>query len=317
MRIAAESCFRNASRNPAKRYPPSDDPRCRQDGLFPKLRPKFSIDLPSKVFTIGSCFARNIEEALLEYDIDMPTRKFAAPASEWPGRPNGLLNEYNPGSILQRVQSAIKGLEFSEDTIVPTGQGTVDLLLPGAGKPTTLERARQRREEIASVYQELCHCDCIIITLGLVEAWWDKTANCFLNQMPSIRLIKAFPHRFDFVRLGVPDVQMMLRTTVELLLSQGVNKILLTVSPVPLLATFTPTDGIIANSLSKSVLRVCADDLQQRYEQVDYFPSFEIVNSGGLASFEDDNRHVNNALVRQITHYMLESYLTPSSQSPG
>jgi hypothetical protein len=84
----------------------------------------------------------------------------------------------------------------------------------------------------------------------------------------------------------------MLDEAIGALIEAGTDKILLTVSPVPLTKTFTNEDAVVANSYSKSVLRVCAQELKERHPEVDYFPSFEIVSSCGLDSFKEDNIHV-------------------------
>jgi hypothetical protein len=83
---------------------------------------------------------------------------------------------------------------------------------------------------------------------------------------------------------------------------------ILTVSPVPLHTTFMPEDCVIANEYSKTVLRVCAEELARKYANVDYFPSYEIVRSGGLANFHKDNVHVKPEVVSLVTSYMLSIY---------
>jgi hypothetical protein len=64
----------------------------------------------------------------------------------------------------------------------------------------------------------------------------------------------------------------------------------------------------VANSYSKAVLRVCAHRLATDLPEVDYFPSYEMVMSRGLANFSNDNVHVQDEFVREIVDTMLESY---------
>ena len=67
-------------------------------------------------------------------------------------------------------------------------------------------------------------------------------------------------------------------------------KMLATVSPVPLQATFRPEDVMTANAYSKAVQRAALEAFVLRHNNVDYFPSFETVTltdrrkSGSLAS---------------------------------
>ena len=56
-------------------------------------------------------------------------------------------------------------------------------------------------------------------------------------------------------------------------------KFVLTVSPVPLTATATEHNVVVASSYSKAVLRAVAGDLAARHDWVDYFPSYEIISS--------------------------------------
>ena len=53
--------------------------------------------------------------------------------------------------------------------------------------------------------------------------------------------------------------------------------ILLTVSPVPLVATASGDHVLVATQYSKSVLRAVAGDMARSHAQVDYFPSYEII----------------------------------------
>ncbi|QIN84019.1 hypothetical protein GBA63_16230 [Rubrobacter tropicus] len=308
MKLDALEALKVTRSNANKRFPNEEDPRFVGDLLFPSLKPKFLLNAPARVFTIGSCFARNIELALADHDgIELPTSAFSVPESEWEFRPNGLLNEYNPGTISQRILSAVGSEDEPEETIVKTRDGFIDLLLPG-GSPVTFERAVERRSEIRGIYESLVSSDLVIITLGLVEAWFDEEIELFLNRMPTRQDLRSQPDRYSFHRLGVSDALPLLDRAFGGLVEAGVERVLLTVSPVPLGTTFSGGDVVVANSFSKSVLRVCAEELSQKYPQVDYFPSYEMVSSGGLGAFNPDNIHVRDAVVRRVTGHMLDAY---------
>jgi len=290
-----------------RKFPKDCDPRAFDGLLFPIFKPKFPMHFEgSLVFTIGSCFARNIEEALQPYGVDLPTMDFTVPEAEYQYRTNGLLNEYNPGTMNQRILFALNGKDYPTETIVPAGDLYVDLLLHG-GEPVTFERAIARRKEIAAVYEKLSSADLVVITLGMIEVWFDKETGLYLNQMPPSHFAEAQPDRFEFKRLDVFDCMRLLEEAC-LALTQAGLKILLTVSPVPLQTTFSGRDCIVANEFSKSVLRVVAERLASR-QKIDYFPSYEIVRSGGLGSFVTDHIHVKPRVVEQVTGYMLSAYL--------
>jgi hypothetical protein len=233
---------------------------------------------------------------------------FSVDKAEWPFRPNGILNEFNPGTISQRIHSALSGKTSPQGTIVESHGGFIDLLLPSAGLPVARQRAIERRTEIDAVYSNLVSSDLVIITLGLVEAWFDNDNDVFLNRMPDTTLLEKYPDQYSFRRLDVRESFSLLDKALQGLISSGIDKILLTVSPVPLQTTFTGDDAVVANSYSKSTLRVCADMLVKKFSQVDYYPSLELVYSGGLAVLEEDNVHVKSGVVRFATNHMISAY---------
>lgn len=80
-------------------------------------------------------------------------------------------------------------------------------------------------------------------------------------------------------------------------------KWILTVSPVPLAATHTSQHVLVANTISKSTLRLVAQYAANKFSNVFYFPSYEIVD--GLKQqgsyFSSNARDVEN---RGVGHAM-------------
>src|SRR5207249_9460112 len=86
--------------------------------------------------------------------------------------------------------------------------------------------------------------------------------------------------------------------------------ILVTVSPVPLMNTFSTMDIVVANTWAKSLLRALAQEWASAHHNVDYFPSYEIVqNSDRATVWEHDRRHVKGAGVQHIMDLFLRNYL--------
>lgn len=278
-------------------------------GIFPRITPRFKFQPNSKVFTIGSCFAREVESVLLDCDFAVPVAGFQIEEGELAFPGPHLLNEYNAGTIVQRLQAAAGTFDHGERGIELTDKGAIDLFLHLGSSPVTLERLRRRRREIGELYKELVRSDVVVITLGLVESWYDRVDNCHLNRAPSQRYVRAEPDRFEFQRMDLEDVYDRITTAIDTLTAIGLKQVILTVSPVPLEATFMPDSCPIANGYSKSVLRVCAELVSKRYEHVTYFPSFEIANSFGTAGFLDDNIHVQPWVVHHIMHYLIHNFV--------
>src|SRR4051812_36963284 len=122
MTFAFAEAFDNLHANKAWRdFPKGGDARHVDGLLWPKCTPSFGIDplLKPAIFTIGSCFARNIENALAPLGFELPTWQFVTPQHELAGRgPHGMLNEFNPGSISQRILYALADRDFDQRTLV-------------------------------------------------------------------------------------------------------------------------------------------------------------------------------------------------------
>lgn len=295
-------------------FPANPSDRCQDGALWPHWRPKFDLGLaPGRtVFTIGSCFARNIEDVLVERGVHVPVADYQErefdPTDE---RTNVSMNEYNPASIAQRIQVALDGGRLDDRTIVPVRGGMFDMTLSSPLKaPLALHLARRAR--IDGIYAHLARADLVILTLGYVEAWFDRLTQTWLNQMPPPAAGAAEPDRYTFHRLDVAQSLAHLAPGIDRLGALG-RRIVLTVSPVPLQSTFTGQDCVIANDYSKAVLRVVAEALCER-PFVDYFPSFEIVRSMGLSGFDADNVHVRRDLVERITGLMAAQESPPPAR---
>jgi hypothetical protein len=306
---AGERAFKKALSNRQRNYPGRDDARSLGQMILPSFEPGFRVPAGASVFTIGSCFARNVERALLARGIDVPTAGFSAPHDEAPGQPNRILNQYNPATMLQCVRAAGQPADAAGLYEPPSGEGVIDPLLATGTRAVTHERALERRKEINDLYAEgLAASDVVVVTLGLIETWFDQEAGLALNEAPLLRACKAESGRWMFHRLEVDEVREMVAALLDAL-EAGRRNIVLTVSPVPLQVTFAGGDAVTANAYSKAVLRVVAEELSRSVPGVDYFPSFEAVTSAGLAAYGEDQVHVRSAVVDRIVGAMTAAYV--------
>ena len=166
--------------------------------------------------------------------------------------------------------------------------------------------ARTKREHRAN-------CRAVIITLGLVEVWRDARANVFINNTPIQALLGAQPNRYEFHVTSFAENWSNLEAIHAVLSRYGHPdvRIVVTVSPVPLTATFSTTDVVTANTYSKSLLRAIAHEWAAAHENVDYFPSYEIVQNSDRASvWQPDLTHVKGPGLRHIIDLFLQSYLS-------
>ena len=88
-------------------------------------------------------------------------------------------------------------------------------------------------------------------------------------------------------------------------------RVILTVSPVPLNVTFSGFDITQANTLSKATLRTVAQEIADRDDMIDYFPSYEMVMlSDPEIAWYPDYRHVRVEMVKRIMKVFIDNYFT-------
>jgi hypothetical protein len=283
---AVERMMRNgASRWPGRGARNRLEPEC-----WPEMNPSFHLYPGSTVFTIGSCFARNVERHLEALGFEVPMRKFLAEnATLQPLNDYELVTKYTPPSIYQELAWTKRIRD--RDGIVTDEDIEPFLLDLGNGRFIDLQRRYQRefgasREEVLAlrrilygVFEKAFDCDAVIVTLGLIECWLDTKTGQYVEFSDNLTQ-HADKDRFVFRRLTFQEAYDFTRNSIDLLGADGKRSVLLTASPVPIMRTFTGDDVIIANTYSKSVLRAVAGQIAEEYPNVDYLPGGHAYKAG-------------------------------------
>lgn len=265
--------------------------------------PRFSLSRDARIFTIGSCFAREIEEALVAQQFNVLTRSGRF------GYSHGYLNRYNTYAMMQEIELAIGSRQFDQRSIAQLGDsGFTDLT--SYGRFETEAEALELRRQTTALFRGLAEADFVIITAGLSEVWYDRAFDCYTNIAPSAAALR-YPDRFEFRLLGFRDNAEALRRLVQQIRTLRPDcNILMTVSPVPLNATFVDRDVLISNTYSKACLRAATEEIYWTHPYVDYFPSFEMVTlSDPELVWETDRRHVRRDFVTRITAEFIRRYV--------
>lgn len=282
-------------------------------------QPGFELDMASRFFCLGSCFARNIEEHLIYRGADVLSKRVVSPAEEWPWRVNGFMNKFTTQSMLQELRWLETPPADPKDFLVETTRGWRDLQLAPELVASPLERALERRRYLAEDYfPRLRQADVVLMTLGLNEVWYDRTLGVHLNAPPSPWTVRREPGRYAVDVTDVGDnVAALEEIRARLKALNPEMKIILTVSPVPMGATFSGRDVAVANTLSKSTLRAAADAFQMAHADVDYFPSYEIVTlSAREHAYAADCLHVADQIVSHVMATFLSLYCKSAPQAP-
>lgn len=289
---------------------------------LPRLSPSFSIGKDDLVFTIGSCFARNIEQHLVIEGFNVAVSQFEKLCDDEGVKIKSVtLNKFVAQSILNELQWALEpDHEFPWGSIVEVRNGRfLDMQLAAGLMPTAKETMLAMRRAVLNYMKMIKDAKVIIITLGLAEAWFDKEYGIYMNTMPLKATVDRYPDRFEFHLLEYNELVASLREIVKLLEKHGHPdfRVLLTVSPVALGSTFTKNDAFVANTYSKAVQRAAAEQICLENERVDYLPSYESVTlSERPVAWREDGAHVSDDAVRLNVLRMQRAYLERSDLDP-
>jgi GSCFA family len=313
---------------------PDDSPgryafqRLRRTWFTPQVDPKFKLRRDDKFYAIGSCFARGLEHSLAKHNIGVES---AAPefTKLQPAKTGvsalGFTNKYNTYSILNELRWALDpNAAFPLESIVQLTKTTwYDPHTNPTLNFTGLNETLERRALMQTITKRIRNCRAVIVTLGLAEVWRDAQADVFVNCTPlavaytlkpsaAPSLFRLEPDRYEFHLTGFAENWDNLEAIHALLNQYGHPdvRIVVTVSPVPLMNTFSTMDIVVANTWAKSLLRAVAQEWAGAHPNVDYFPSYEIVqNSDRAAAWERDLRHVTSAGAQHIMELFLQKYL--------
>ena len=279
------------------------------DGSYPfSPEPGLVITPSTPIASMGSCFAREIKAVLIQEGFSYITEETHHPASKhasaaWERLYNTFsmrqifeytFEEWMPdlrwwqSPVSRRVQDPYRRIIMYDDI----EQAEADFKSHRACSRRALERA-----------------GVLILTLGLTEIWQDSVdgmviclpSGPYVNEGGDMR---RYGFRVSRFQENLDNLERIHGIMAE---HNSACRIIVTVSPVHLWATFrTDLDVIAASCNSKSTLRAAADEFAARHENVFYFPAFEMATIYrpllGQPIFAEgrENFHVNQETVDHI-----------------
>lgn len=145
--------------------------------------------------------------------------------------------------------------------------------------------------------------DVFVFALGLTEAWVSAPDGAVFPACPGTIAGTFDLQRHVFRNFHAREVAQDLEELIDLLREvQPRIRVVLTVSPVPLVATATEQHVLVATTCSKSVLRVAAGEVAQAKPDVTYFPAYEIVTGpqAPFDFFETDRREPSSVAINAV-----------------
>ena len=256
-----------------------------EDGLIKRHlladNPPISLLTEKRIFTFGSCFARNIARVL-------SARKFEVD-SFWVGE------EVNTAFSNANLLNLILGDEVPHRDYYSSVLSNLNPI---------------------SLRHSLESADVVIYTLGLAGAFFGADGSYRPHSVGNYRALvrdESVAYRMSTVEENVQSLNEILDT---LLKRTNVKRFVVTVSPIPLAASLDRGSAISADVESKSILRAAAGLFARAHpDTVIYFPSFEFFRFVPLfrhgRGFGDDDgsvRHPNASMVDTLIGNFIENY---------
>ena len=175
-----------------------------------------------------------------------------------------------------------------------------------------------RKKHLECVKNIFLKSNWFIFTLGLTEAWRSKTDGAIYPVAPGVASDFFDEKKYEFINFNINEVIEDLQNFLKkiYLVNSGIN-IILTVSPVPLAATYENRHVLVSTVYSKSVLRVSIEEAKKKFPNTIYFPSYELISSSLNNSeyFEDDYRQVSEKGVNHVMRIFKKNFLEQNQKN--
>ena len=215
------------------------------------------ISPKTKFFTMGSCFARNVSQTLIK--------------KGYTSRHMEISEHINTTFANKVFVDWLEGKSANH----AVNERIRELLPPTLSPETTVEKIKDS--------------DVFILTLGVAPAFFDRATGAFVLPRPTALNSRVLAEKYEYRNTTVKEnvdnalylINFMRRVSPDI-------KIIVTVSPVPIIASFGNASCVQADCLSKSTMRVAAHEIVNGsgLTNIHYWPSFEVFRWAGSNASE-------------------------------
>ncbi|KAA6350683.1 hypothetical protein EZS27_001911 [termite gut metagenome] len=244
---------------------------------------------------VGSCFAESMGALLT-------ANKFRCDVN-----PFGIL--YNPSSIAIALHEVLSDKAYTAaDLLYDRGEYHSFMHHGSFSSPAVSDCLAKINIRLQQVRKKIEHINHLLITFGTAWIYTYKetgkvAANC--HKLPD--------NRFERHRLSPDEIVTEYTLLLTGLLAQNPGlHVWFTVSPIR-----HTKDGMHGNQLSKAVLLLAIDRLQERFpEKAHYFPAYEIVMDElrDYRFYADDMTHLSSLAVQYIWEQFVQVCFSPETQ---
>lgn len=295
------------------------------------FQPKFPITRDMKITTAGSCFAQHVGRALRGAGFDVLDAERLPPviSDAVATRFGYRLYSARYGNIytirqLMQLWEELRGRISPALPVWEKDGRFYDALRPSV-EPEGLDSAddvmTHRKLHLKHVRTAFKACDLFVFTFGLTEAWVHRKTGTVYPTAPGTIAGEFDPDTFAFKNYSYDEIRADFLAFRQIMMTHNPDiKFLITVSPVPLTATASGRHVEVASSYSKSTLVAVCGSLREEFDNVDYFPSYEIITSQNArgAYYEANKRSVSAQGVATAMGVFLKSHgYQPAGASAG
>lgn len=252
------------------------------------------IGYKSPVLLLGSCFTENIGNKMTDLKFPVIVNPF------------GVM--YNPVSVQKGLEILIDQKKFTANDLHFYNEQWLSFYHDTEfSHPDQSVSLNKINTEIETASKLLRNANNIIITFGTVWIYkYLKTGNIVSN------CHKIPAKEFERVKLSIAEIFVEWANLINRIKELNpALKIIFTVSPVR-----HWKDGAVENQLSKSTLLIAIHQLKDQFDNVEYFPAYEIMMDDlrDYRFYADDMLHPSKVAIDYIWEHFCETYFTKETK---
>ena len=293
--------------------------------LDPVTKVPFTFSTSSKLAVAGSCFAQRLCRRLRDGGFNLLRTEPVSESSRALGAdelPLGSGDEfsarygniYTPKQLRQLIERAFGKFNPVEPAWQLKSGRFADPFRPNidqVGFASVAELEADRSQHLAAVRQMFESLDVFVFTMGLTEAWRSKIDGAVFPLAPGVSAGSVDFEQHEFVNFRVGEMGDDLSAFVTQLKQVNPSaKVIFTVSPVPIAATYLDQHVLVSSTSTKSALRAAVDEALLRHPECAYFPSYEVVVGPHVRGsyWGEDLRSVTPAGIERVMQLFLTHY---------
>lgn len=254
----------------------------------------FNINHTHKLLFIGSCFADNLSQKLIQYKFNTLHNPF------------GVL--FNPASIAQVINDILFIKNYDEKDLVYYNEEWISFKHHGSfSNPDKRKCLHFINSKLKESKLYIKNVDFIFITLGTSLAYKLKSNNEIVSnchKFPASHFEKVFLTADESMKLLYESIMNVKKIN-------PLVKIIFTLSPVRYIK-----DDFMENSLSKAHLRMAIDELTKKCSDIYYFPAYEIMidDLRDYRFYNPDKIHPSDTAIDYIWNFFSQAFFNAETK---